>query len=155
MTRNQARTVLQAVDGIHVGVVGQEVGDGMPEPEPVGAGVLVAPADQARYVSIVELHLFDGKLAMVPFAGEAARKREAERARRRIDELTAQLAAWKKDASADRAFVAARAQELDELKRRATQAPAAAPTTPYFTYELKPVRVSLSRQAPIVDELKK
>jgi hypothetical protein len=155
MTRNEARGVLQAVAGISVGVVGQEVDDGMPEPEPVGAAVLVAPASQARYAAIVELHVIDGKLAMVPFAGEASRKREADKTRRRIDELTAQLAAWKRDPTADKAFVAAREQELDELKQRANAKPAAPPASSYFTYELKPVKVSIPRQAAVVDELKK
>lgn len=155
MTRNEARGVLKAVDGIHVGVVGQEVGDGMPEPEPVGAGVLVAPADQARWVALVELHVIDGKVAMVPFAGEAARKRESEKTRKRIGELTAQLAQWKKDPSADKAFLAAREQELDELRKRSLEKPAPPPPTSYFTYALEPVKVKLARQPAIVDELKK
>jgi hypothetical protein len=157
MNRGETHELLAAVEGISIAVAGVAVDDGMPEQEAVHGGILIAPADQARYAAIVELHVFDGKVAMTPFAGEAARKRDSERVSRRSDELTKQLAAWKKDPSADPAFVAAREKELADLnaKKIALAQPATPPSSSYFTYELRPVRVAIARQPAIVDELKR
>src|SRR5581483_5469424 len=59
------------------------------------------------------------------------------------------------DPSADKSFLAAREQELEELRKRSLEKPATPPATSYFTYSLEPVKVKISRQPAIVDELKK
>jgi Cytochrome c554 and c-prime len=179
VTRAQARAILQDVPGIHFGVIGRDVGDGMAEPEPVGGGFLVAPADQARYVARIEAHLLGGDtksggdtkrgadakgggdargpVKLVPFAGEAARKLALDRIARKLATLDAQLAAWQHDPTADRAFVAAREEERKQLaaeKTRLESTPPAPPTTSYFTYALTPVRHIIARDPSVAAALK-
>jgi hypothetical protein len=156
MDRVETRKLVRAVPGIRFAVVGAEVGDGMAEPEPVGDAWLIAPADQARFVAQVKLHLAPGdKHALKLIAGEAARARANEKADTRIATLKTQLEAWKKDPSADPAFVAARQKELDELiaaKNHPTAAPA--PTGPWFEYALVPVRHTIAQDPAIAADLK-
>jgi hypothetical protein len=158
MNRVEARQLVKAVPGIDFAVVGAEVGDGMGEPEPIGDSWLTAPGDLARYaVKLTVERRGDGPLAL--YAGEAARKREIEKDDRRIKTLEAELAAWKKDPSADKAFVAARQKERDELAaaraKLATSAPPPPPATGnWFSYELTPVRHVIARDPEIAEELK-
>lgn len=145
MSRVEARGLLHAVDGIGFGIVGAEVGEGMPEAEPVGHGFLVAPADQGRKVARLELHVIDGKVALAPFAGESARRLELERVKRKIATLSLELAGWLRDPHADHAFVKARKDELAGLEARSETLAHGHPTPPassYFTYSLDPVRVA-------------
>ncbi|HEX9105043.1 MAG TPA: hypothetical protein VF997_22685, partial [Polyangia bacterium] len=153
MDRAETRRLVKAVPGIAFAIVGAEVGDGMAEPEPVptsdGSAWLMAPADLARSaVRLTVERRGDGPMQL--YAGEAARKHEVERDDRRIATLKQQLGEWNKDATADRAFVAARQQELDELvaarARLATGAPPPPPSTGnWFSYELVPVRHAIAR----------
>ncbi|MGZ3428785.1 MAG: hypothetical protein ACXVCV_19160, partial [Polyangia bacterium] len=114
MNRVETRQLVRAVPGIAFAVVGAEVGDGMGEPEAVGDSWLTAPGDLARYaVKLTVERRGDGPLAL--YTGEAARKREIEKDDRRLRTLELELATWKKDSSADKAFVAARQTERDEL----------------------------------------
>jgi hypothetical protein len=158
MDRLEARKLVRAVPGIDFAVVGADVGDGMAEPEPVGASWLAAPADQARYaIKLSVERRGDGPLAL--YAGAAARRHELEKADRRIKTLETQLAGWKKDPSADKAFVAARQQEHDELvAAKKTLATSAAPPPPatgnWFSYELVPVRHVIARDPEIAGELR-
>jgi hypothetical protein len=160
MNRVETRALVKAVPGIHIAVVGAEVGDGMPEPEPVGEAYLVAPADQARYVAHLELHLKrnEGAPAKLQLhAGPAALAREHERIAHRIATLEQSLTEWRKDAHADAAFVSARAAELQELRvaeQRLTSGPQATPDGSYFTYELVPVRVAVARDPEIAGSLR-
>lgn len=163
MDRGETRRLVRAVPGIAFAVVGAEVGDGMTEPEPVAAGDgsawLMAPGDLARYaVKLTVERRGDGPMQL--YAGEAARKHELERDDRRIATLKLQLAEWKKDPTADKAFVAARQQELDELTaargKLATSAPPPPPSTGnWFSYELVPVRHVIARDAEVAGELRK
>lgn len=158
MSRAEARTLLRAVPGVDLAIVGAEVGDGMVEPEPVGQAWLVAPADQVRYVARVTMQVRGpGPLSL--FAGEPGRQRELARAERRIATLKEQLAAWRKDPSADHAFVAAREQELVELvSARARLAKGPPPSPPavgnWLSYELLPVRHTIARDPAVDKELK-
>ena len=162
MDRSETRALVKAVPGITFAVIGAEVGDGMAEPEPVAVGDgnawLMAPADLARYaVKLTIDRRGDGPFVL--YAGEAARKRAGEKADKRIATLQAQLAGWKKDPTADKAFVAARQQELDELigERRAMNGKPEPPpaTGNWFSYELAPVRHVIARDPEIADELRK
>ena len=159
MDRAETRRLVAAVPGIAFAIVGADVGDGMAEPEPAGDGAWVmAPGDLARYaVKLTLERRGDGPLTL--YAGEAARKHEVERDDRRIASLKLQLEAWKKDATADQAFVAARQKELDELTaerhKLATGAPPPPPSTgSWFSYELVPVRHVIPRDAGVADELR-
>ena len=157
MSRDEARALMTAVDGIGFGIIGADVGEGMPEAEPVKGGFLVAPADQARRVVRIELHVKKGVVALTPFAGEAARRVTIERQQRKITTLTLQLAGWKSDPHADKAFVAAREKELAEVsadKARLEKEKPVPPDTSYFTYALEPVRVALPRDPKVAGELR-
>jgi len=156
MNRTESRALLSSVRGIDIGVVGAEVEEGMPEAEPVGDGILVSPADQGRRVARLDFHIVDGKVALRPFAGQAARQRELERVDKKRLALTMQLEAWRADPSADAAFVAARRQELGELeaeRARLKGAVPAPPTDSYFTYALVPVRRDLPRSTKVAARL--
>jgi hypothetical protein len=157
MDRVEARALVKAVPGIDFAIIGADVGDGMAEPEPVGAAWLMAPADQARHaVKLTLERRGEGPLQL--HAGEAARARDLTRADKRIATLKVQLAAWKKDPTADAAFVAARQQELAALEaarqKLATSAPPPPPAGNWFSYELVPVRHTIARDPAVADELK-
>ena len=157
MSRDEGRALMVAAGGIGFGILGADVGEGMPEAEPVNGGVLVAPADQGRRVVRIELHVIGGAVALAPFAGEAARKVSIERLTRKIGNLSLQLAGWQSDRSADKAFVAAREQELVTLradKARLEQERPTPPPTSYFTYQLQPVRRAVARDEQVAAQLR-
>jgi hypothetical protein len=157
MSRSSAHDLLAAVDGISFAVVGAEVGEGMPEAEPVGRAFLVAPADQGRRAARIELHVRGGQVALTPFGGEAARALGLERTRRKIATLTLELARWKSDPTADAAFVKARQAELDKLVSDEKRLSSEKPTPPagsYFTYSLEPIRRALPRDQKVADQLR-
>lgn len=156
MSRAETRRLMQAVDGIGFGIVGAEVGEGMPEAEPVGDGFLVAPADEGRRAVQIALHVKKEGLRLVPFAGEAQRTARLAKVEARIVTLGQQLAAWKKDPEADAAFVAAREEELGALERERTRLRTEQPTPPassYFTYALVPIKRALRRDAQVAKKL--
>ena len=160
MTRTDARKLVAAVPGIDFAIVGLEVGEGMVEPEPVGDGWLLAPADQGRRAARLEIVRGAApagtRLRPARFDGEAGRARGLERLDRRIAALREQLAAWRGDKTADATFVAAREAELAaQGAARAELAAAAtpAPSPPYFTYSLVPVRRALPRDPDVVAKL--
>ncbi len=162
MDRPETRRLVKAVPGITFAIVGADVGDGMTEPEPVassgGDAWLMAPADLARYAVKLTVERRDGG-PFTLYAGEAARKHELERDDKRIKTLELQLAGWKKDPTADKAFVAARQKERDELAaerdKLASSAPPAPPATGnWFSYELVPVRHVIARDPEVAGELR-
>ncbi len=156
MPRNEARVLLASTPGITFGIVGQAVGDGMEEPEPVGTGWLLAPADQGRKAVSVRLHV-EGQAPLVYLAGAEALALKRARTERRIALLTSQLDGWQHDPSADAQFVAARKAELAQLQSDA-RTPATVPTPPpgasYFNYALVPIRRTLPRDAKVAAILK-
>jgi hypothetical protein len=158
MDRAETRALVRAVPGITFAIIGAEVGDGMPEPEPVGAAWLMAPADQARYAVKLQLEL-RGPGPVALNAREAGRARELAKTDKRIATLKAELARWQKDPSADKAFVAARQAELAELeaaRKKLASGPAPPPpaTGNWFSYELVPVRHVIPRDAAVEKSLR-
>jgi Cytochrome c554 and c-prime len=157
LPRAEARRLLAQLDGVWFGVVGADVGEGMAEAEPVGKAWLVAPADQARRVARIELHVKNGQPAPTMFAGADARKLQLDRAQKRIDALKAQLDEWQNDPTADASFVKARRDELTSLQAERDRLAASTPAPPagsYFTYALVPVRRALPRDAKVAERLK-
>jgi hypothetical protein len=157
MNRGETRSLVESVPGIDYALVGAEVGEGMPEAEPVGEhSFLVSPADQGRRVARIEVHLRDGGQP-VPFAGETARRRDLARLDKKRRDLGQQLETWKRDPTADRAFVAAREAELVKLnedEKRLTETRPTPPDKSYFTYSLEPLRVSSPADDGVVKKLR-
>jgi hypothetical protein len=162
MSRREALPLVESVEGIDLGVVGAEVGEGMSEAQEAvrpgrPSGWIVAPADQGRRVARVEIHVVDGKPEMHLFGGEAARRRELQRIEARRRQLALQLEEWRRDPTADPAFVKAREAELVELKDREAQLAREHPTPPvgsYFTYALEPIRRALPRGPSVAEALR-
>jgi hypothetical protein len=154
MTRADAHELMEAVPGMTVGIVGGDVGEGMNEAQPVGGGWLVSPADQARRVARIEVHLSGGKLQLVEGAG--ARKQRAEKMGERITALAGQIETWRKDPAADAAYLAERAKELAglEKERAALMLPKPPPKTSWIGYELVPIRSKLLRDEKVAASLK-
>lgn len=155
MDRAETRALMRAAPGITFGIVGADVGDGMAEPEPVGAGWLMAPGEQAKYAVKLDVSL-DGKTPLKLYAGTAARARERAMIDKRIATLREQLAAWKKDPTADAKFVAARQEELDELGVAAKhlETPPPKPAGSWFEYERVAMRHTIARDPEIAGELR-
>jgi len=160
MSRAEARALLQAAPGVDFAVFGLDVGEGMPEPEPVGEAWLVAPADQGRRAARIDLYRGEAPagahLSLARFDGEAGRARTLLRLDKRKAALAEQLAAFRADKSADPAFVAARAEELRQVtaeRDRAATAPLTPPAGPYFTYALVPIRTKLPRDPAVAAAL--
>jgi hypothetical protein len=155
MSRPETRMLMRAVPGIDLAVVGADVGDGTLEPEQVGDGFLVMPADQARYAATMQLDVHGpGKLSW--YGGESAQKRQIDKEAGRIAVLKMQLEQWKKDPTADKAFVAARQTELDQLVREQAALQTTKPTPPtgnWFSYALVPVNRKIARDPDIAKEL--
>jgi hypothetical protein len=157
MSRAEARALLSAAPGIDFGIVGAEVGDGMPEAEPVGKGFLVAPADKGQRVVRIDLFFKNGNAAFMPFAGEATRRRALARTEARLTSLASQIAGWKRDPDADPQFLAARTAELASLeneRQRLLRDKPKAPERSYFTYELVPVRSAIPREPKVAERLR-
>jgi hypothetical protein len=156
MERPAARKLLEEVPGIHLGVVGDEVGEGMEEPEPVGEALLVAPADQGRRAAVIRIHARP-EVKMNFFAGPAGHRRRLERLNARIETLDKQLTDWAADPTADPAFLAARKAELATLKAERDDRELWIPIPPkgsYYSYELVPVRKSVPRAPDVAARAK-
>jgi hypothetical protein len=91
------------------------------------------------------------------YAGAAAQKLERARATRRLTALEQSLAAWQKDTQADPAFVAARVEELGQLRaevERLNGEPPPPPPGNWLSYELVPVRRTLTRDPEVAKRLR-
>jgi hypothetical protein len=157
--RNLART-----SGADFVVVGKNVGKGMDRAEPVGTAFVVAPGDELQYLGRLDIVLrgngpraADARLVD---AGSAAqtKQRLAELART-LARLDADLARWRKDASADPSFVAGKAREREELRAEQARLTGASWRPPaagsYFTNLLVPIRRTLARDPALASSLRK
>lgn len=157
MDRVTTRALVKQLPGVTFAIVGEQVDDGMAEPEKVGDAWLMAPAEQLKRVVKLTLTLADANKPLQLYAGEAAQKLARDRADKRIATLSAQITSWLQDPGADQTFVAARKKELSELRdaRQKMDAPAPPPPTGnWFSYELVPVRHVIARDEVVAGELR-
>ncbi|HKE19790.1 MAG TPA: multiheme c-type cytochrome [Kofleriaceae bacterium] len=120
MTRKDARDLARKVSGIDFVVVGQNA-PGSPAklveaPEAAGTAWLVQPADRGQVVSRIDIAVRGSGARMVDAIGEERAKVESADLEARAADLRAELAKWKSDPSADRAFVGEKQKELSELE---------------------------------------
>jgi hypothetical protein len=143
--------------GIHVAVLG--LGAQAPEPEAVATRAedvdgtwVVIPGNRGQVVSRLELTLRDGG-GMVDAVGPAAAIAIGAQLDADLASLDAQLAAFAKDPTADKAFVATKQKERDDLaaERKALAAnPLRAPAKGnYFTLEQVRITKKLACDAAV------
>jgi hypothetical protein len=129
MTRKDARDLARKTTGIDLVVVGQNAPTDprkvVDAPEAVGGAWLIQPADRGQIVSRIDVAIRPGGGAEGPRLADAVGEIRAEVAvvalEKQAADLRAELAAWKKDASADRAFVAEKEKELAALDAERSQ----------------------------------
>lgn len=133
MTRKEAADLARAVPGIDFLLVGQNA----PEPDHVseaplrvGDTYLVQPANRGQVITRLDITVRDDQGALVDAIGPARAESAVRELEARIASLTADLARWKADPSAEAAFVQAKQSELaalqaerDGLRQRPLQAP--------------------------------
>ena len=119
MTRKDARDLARKASGIDLVVVGQNAPANparlVEAPEQVDGAWLVQPADRGQVVSRIDVTLRAGGGSgprLVDAIGESRAQVELVSLARQAADLTAELARWKKEAGADRAFVAEKEKEL-------------------------------------------
>jgi hypothetical protein len=128
------------------------------EPEKVGDGWLVVPANRGQVISRVDVYLRGG----APFSdavGAAAANAKAATLDKQIATLDADLAKFKADASADPAFVKQKqdertqlAAQRDSLKTHAMVVPASGS---YFTLDQIRINKTLACNVPTQDKVTK
>jgi hypothetical protein len=155
LERPQARLVARGADVDFV-VVGKNVEDGVARAELVGKAYLLVPAVELQKVGRLEVVMRNGRL--VDAGGAEAARLRVDELDRLLADLDGQLAAWKKDPSADAAFVASKKKERDELAAERArlagerwQPPA---TGSYFTNELVPLRRALPRDTALASAMR-
>ena len=159
VARSLARTV-----GADFVVVGKNVGQGTATAEAAGSGYLVAPADEMQRLGRLEIVLRGSRKSPTPeplLDGGSAEGQQLQRADldRRLQRLDADLAQWRADATSDRAFVAGKERERENLaseRARLTARPWQPPTTgSYFVNSLIPIRRSLPRDPALAASMHK
>lgn len=127
MTRKDARDLARRASGIDLVVVGQNAPADpkkvIDAPEQVGGAWLVQPADRGQVVSRIDVAVRPGGGSphLSDAIGQARAEVELVSLERQAGELTAELAAWKKDPAADRAFVAEKEKELAAIEAERRQ----------------------------------
>lgn len=157
LERPRARQLARAAD-IDLVVLGKNVEDGLAQAEAVGKAHLVAAAVELQKLGRIDLVIRAGGGPLVDAGGsEAARLRAAALATQ-VADLDRQLGAWKKDPSADAAFVAAKKKERDELhaerERLETQRWQPPASGSYFTNQLIPMSRALPRDPALASSMR-
>ena len=164
LDRSQARQIAR-VGVVDFVVVGKDLGDdGLERPDAVGSTFLLAPAQDLQRVGRLDIVLRDegppgGRPRLVDAGGPEARKRERDELARGIARRDEELARWRREGTADQAFVAARGQERAELAARLERLPAGAWQPPaagsYFTSRLIALRRALPRDPALAAAMRK
>ena len=119
MIRKDARELARQVDGIDFVVVGQNAPSApdklIEAAEQLGGAWLVQPADRGQVVARLDVTV-RGRGPFADAVGEVRAKAQVTDVEARAAELRADLARWKDDPSADRAFVGEKQKELAALE---------------------------------------
>lgn len=159
LARQVARTA--AVDFV---VLGKNVGAGLAQGERVGDATLVAPADELQQIGRIDIVLRGSGRPLADAGGPEAARRRRQEIDRLLADLDAQLSAWEKDRTADRAFVAGKRRERDELAAERTRVESASSgkaswvppaTGSYFTNQLIPLRRALPREETLAAAMRR
>jgi len=161
-SKRDAVKLIKAIGGIDFAVAGLGLDAPEPdrvsiEPEKVGDGWLVVPANRGQVVSRIDVYLRGG----APFAdavGPAAAAAKIDSLDKQVAALDADLAKFKADASADPAFVkqketerAQLAAQRDSLKTRPMLVPAKGS---FFTLDQIRINKALACSVPTEDKVK-
>ncbi|MDB4962036.1 MAG: hypothetical protein JWP01_2035 [Myxococcales bacterium] len=159
-TKKEAVQLVREIGGIDIAVAG--LGANAPEPErveieptKVGDGWLVIPANRGQVVSRVDVTLRPGTAPLVDAIGAGAAKAKAALIDQQLAALDEDLTKFKADKDADKAFVAQKQAERDQLAKdrdRLIASPLSAPATgSYFTLEQIRVNKTLACNAAVQD----
>ena len=161
-SKKDAVKLIKAIGGIDFAVAGLGLEAPEPdrvsiEPEKVGDGWMVVPANRGQVVSRIDVYLRGG----APFAdavGQAAAAAKSAALDKQVAALDADLAKFKADASADPAFVkqkeaerAQLAQQRDGLKAHPMLVP---DKGSYFTLDQIRINKTLACSVPTQDKVK-
>jgi hypothetical protein len=161
MTRKDARELARKAPGIDFIVVGQNAPDNparvVEAAEQAGGAWLVQPADRGQVLARLDLAVRGGAAGEARFVdavGESRARVQGESLAAQATELRAELERWKKDPSADRAFVAEKEKELAALQAEREQLGANALRIPdqgsWFTLSQIRVRKQLTCDKDVV-----
>jgi hypothetical protein len=127
------------------------------EPEKIGDGWLIVPANRGQVVSRLDVYVRGGG----PFSdavGQAAATARIASIDKQLATLDADLAKFKADASADPAFVKQKQAERDQLAAQRTQLQTKPMLVPakgsYFTLEQIRINKALACSVPTLDKVK-
>lgn len=159
--RRDAARLVREIGGIDVAIAG--LGQQAPEPdrvegeaERIGDGWLVIPANRGQTISRLDVTLRPGP-GLADAVGPAGARARAEVIARQLAELDAELARFATDATADRAFVAAKQREREALAARRDALlgrPLVVPATgSYFTFEQVRVAKGLACAPGVVEAI--
>ncbi len=161
LDRPAARNIARSAGADFV-VVGQNVGSGMNEAEPVGAGFLLAPAQELERVGKLEIVLRGRRDPTLPLI-DASRTHSSPDGQaelhQRIARLAQDLARWQSDRASDASFVAAKQAELQELRDEQSASRSQHGQPPargsYFVNSLLPIRRNLPRDPTLSSAMRR
>jgi hypothetical protein len=117
MPRAKAKKLAKDAPGADFVLIGQDLGDAAsPVAEAVGSSYLIAPANRGQVLARLDLHLDAAAGALTDAIGPERATAEVERLEERIVKLSADLEKWRKDPTADPAFVKRNEEELTRMK---------------------------------------
>lgn len=156
MTKDEARDLAKNVSGMDFVLISQnlpEPDDVRSEPMRVGDSWLFGPANRGQVVSRLRLNR-RGDGAFVDALGEVRAKDELATMETELADLRADLKKWQEDPSADKAFVAAKEAEVNELEERRSKLQASPLQVPetgnYFTLAQLRIHKGLDCQESLV-----
>jgi hypothetical protein len=159
-TKKEAVRLVREIGGIDIAVAG--LGANAPEPErveieptKVGDGWLVIPANRGQVVSRIDVTLRPGAAPLVDAIGSGAARAKGELIDKQLAALDADLAKFAADKDADKAFIAQKQSERDQLAKdrdRLKANPLSAPATgSYFTLDQIRVNKTLACDTEVQD----
>lgn len=148
LPREAARRLARKVPGLQLIVAGndRELVDGVDLPESVGETLLVVPGQKGERVVRVELHVpAGGRPAWTVYPSHHQQELILGQQRSKLQAAQARLAGLRADPTADPAFIATTAAEVQSLQAQLSADKAAPPRSGYVVAELLPITRSLPR----------